>query len=160
MLLGAGLFAVLTFVGANIRIPLQPVPVTLQTLFVLLAGAVLGSRVGLLSQSTYLLMGVAGLPLFAGTAVGLAVLTGPTGGYLAGFVLAPVVIGRLVNKHTSFYWHVAVFSFGSAVILLLGVLHLAVFYTRDLATALRVGCVPFLIGDALKIFAAASIYLS
>jgi biotin transport system substrate-specific component len=105
-------------------------------------------------------MGIAGLPLFAGTAVGLAVLTGPTGGYLLGFLLCPLVIGRLITKNASFLWQVAVFSLGAGIILLLGTLHLAIVYTADPWTAVKLGLLPFLPGDVLKIFAAASIYRS
>lgn len=157
---GAVVFACLTAVGAEIRIPMQPVPVTLQTLFVLLSGAIIGSRYGSLSQSLYVLMGMLGVPFLAGTAGGLAVLVGPTGGYLAGFVVAAFVVGRLISIRDSFTWHLAVFSIGAAIVLSIGVLHLSVFYTRDFALSLKLGLVPFLIGDALKVFAAASIYRS
>ena len=155
---GAVVFAFLTAVGAEIRIPLLPVPVTLQTLFVLLSGAIIGSRYGSLSQTLYVTLGMLGVPFLAGTAIGLAVLTGPTGGYLAGFVVAAFIVGRLISIRDGFSWHLTVFSIGTAAVLLMGILHLAVFYTHDLGLALKVGLVPFLIGDALKVFAAASIY--
>jgi biotin transport system substrate-specific component len=155
---GAVLVACLTAVGAEIRIPLQPVPITLQTLFVLLSGAVLGSRFGSLSQAFYIGLGMLGAPLLAGATAGLAVVTGPSGGYLFGFVLAAVLVGRLISLRAGFRWHLAVFSMGAAVILALGVIHLTAFYTRDIGVAVKVGLLPFLLGDALKVFAAASIY--
>lgn len=152
------MFACLTAAGAEIRIPIQPVPITLQTLFVLLSGAIIGSRFGSLSQSIYVLLGMLGVPFLAGAAGGLAVLMGPTGGYLAGFVVAAFVVGRLISVRDGFAWHLSVFSIGALVILTIGVLHLSLFYTHNLSLAIKLGFVPFLIGDSLKVFAAASIY--
>jgi biotin transport system substrate-specific component len=139
---------------------MYPVPFTLQTLFVILAGAVLGSRTGVLSQAAYLTMGTLGIPLFAGALTGIAVFAGPTGGYLVGFVLAAFLVGRLINKKTTLLWQATVFSIGSLVILLLGVIHLSVFYAHSLSSAFAVGFLPFILGDALKIAAAVSIYRS
>jgi biotin transport system substrate-specific component len=127
-------------------------------LFVLLAGALAGSFRGLLSQTLYVTAGVLGIPLFAGAATGLAVLSGPTGGYLAGFVLVPFVVGTLIDRRRGFAWTLFVFSVGSLLILALGVLHLALFYAPNVWTAIQVGFIPFLVGDAAKVFAAASIY--
>jgi biotin transport system substrate-specific component len=154
------LFAGLTFVGTHIRIPLYPVPITLQTLFVLLSGAVLGRRLGSLSQSVYLGLGAIGAPIFAGSLAGLGVLAGPTGGYLIGFAVAPLFVGSLIGRRTEAWWSAAVFSIGTLIILALGVLHLTLFYTHSLADSLRVGCLPFLPGDMLKVVAAVSIYRS
>ena len=158
--LGALLFATLTWLGANIRIPLQPVPITLQTLFVALSGAILGARFGSLSQFFYVGLGAAGVPIFAGAAFGFGVIAGPTGGYLLGFLLAPVMIGHLIGKKDALWWHALVFWFGSLTIVSLGVAHLTVFYTHDLMTSLKVGYFPFIIGDVLKIAAGVSIYRS
>jgi len=158
--LGVVGLAGLTWVGSHIRIPIGLVPITLQTLFVLLAGALVGSFRGSLSQTLYVTAGVLGVPLFAGTVAGLAVLSGPTGGYLAGFVLAPLVVGKLIRMRKGFAWSLFVFAVGSLLILALGVLHLALFYAPNLRTAIQVGLLPFLVGDAAKIFAAASIYSS
>ncbi len=80
------LFAALTAVGAHVYVPLPLVPVTLQTLFVYLAGAFSGGGRGALSQLAYVLMGLAGLPVFAEGMSGFGVLLGPTGGYLMGFI--------------------------------------------------------------------------
>jgi biotin transport system substrate-specific component len=157
---GALVFAGLTFVGASIRIPLEPVPITLQTLFVILTGAVIGSRYGLLGQGLYVGAGVAGLPLFAGTLTGLAVIAGPTGGYLVGFLVAPIIVGTLIRRRDTIWWSLLVFYLASLTILSLGVLHLSLFYTRDLGEALRLGYLPFIPGDLLKVVAAASIYRS
>ena len=87
------LFAAATAAGSRLEIPHVPVPFTLQTLAVLLAGAFLGARNGAFSQAAYLLAGVAGLPVFAGGSWGAALLLGPTGGYLLAFPLAALVVG-------------------------------------------------------------------
>jgi len=150
--------SVLTAVGAHVRVPLEPVPITLQTLFVLLAGALAGPARGMISQSVYVFGGVLGVPLFAGSMTGLAVLAGPTGGYLLGFIVAPLLIGRMINRRTGFRWTLFVFSLGSFTILSLGVLHLVLFTAGDLPAALRMGVLPFVVGDAAKTLAAASIY--
>src|SRR5262245_41782242 len=88
-------FAFLTWAGARVSVPIPftPVPATLQTLAVLLAGAFLGARAGAASQTIYIMMGIAGLPVFALPGGGPAYLLGPTGGYLAGFVAAPFIVG-------------------------------------------------------------------
>jgi biotin transport system substrate-specific component len=153
-------FALLTWVGANIYIPLVPVPVTLQTLFVLLAGSIAGARSGLLAQTLYVGGGALGLPLFAGGISGLAVLGGPTGGYLVSFLVAPIVVSRLIRRSDSLAAQAGAFSIGTLVIFALGVSHLAAFYTHDLGTALRLGLVPFIPGAILKVVAAVSIHRS
>jgi len=153
-------FAALTFVGANIVIPLVPVPITMQTLFVLLAGAMIGARRGALSQVLYVGAGSLGLPIFAGGLAGSAIALGPTGGYLMAFAVTPLVVGTLLGRSRSLLWQVGVFALGTAVIFLMGVAHLAVFYTHDLGTALQLGLVPFLPGAAFKLVAAVSIYRS
>ena len=156
----AGLFALLTVVGANIVIPISPVPITMQTLFVLLAGASIGSGWGTLSQVLYVGLGLVGLPMFAGGAAGASILTGPTGGYLLGFVVTPWVVGALLRRSNSVRWQVASFAIGQVVILALGVLQLTLYYTHDLGHSLAVGVVPFLPGDVFKIAAATSIHRS
>jgi biotin transport system substrate-specific component len=153
-------FAVLTFVGANVYIPLTPVPVTLQTLFVLLAGAIAGSRRGAISQALYVGAGSAGLPLFAGFSGGWAVLAGPTGGYLLSFLFIPLLVGAAIARSDTLRWQVFVFSSATAAIFVCGVVHLALFYTRDVFAAVQVGVLPFLPGAVFKIVAATSIYRS
>jgi len=153
-------FSALTFVGANIVIPLVPVPITMQTLFVLLAGAMIGARRGAFSQALYLGAGSVGLPIFAGGLAGSAIVLGPTGGYLMAFAVTPFLVGTLIGRSRSLVWQVGVFTLGTAVIFLMGVAHLAVFYTHDIGSALQLGLVPFLPGAAFKLLAAVSIYRS
>jgi biotin transport system substrate-specific component len=153
-------FAALTVVGANIVIPLAPVPVTMQTLFVLLAGASIGAGWGSISQWMYVGLGALGLPMFAGGASGAGILAGPTGGYLLSFLVAPWVIATLLKRSNRIGWQVFSFAVGKVVILTLGVAHLTLFYTHDLAQSFAVGVVPFLPGAAIKIAAAVSIHRS
>jgi len=152
------LFSGLTYLGAMLRIPLRPVPITMQTLPVLLAGAFAGARKGSLSQALYLAGGAAGLPVFAGSAGGLSVLAGPTGGYLAGFMIAPLIVGSLLPLRRGLFWSVACFSLGALSILALGTVHLAVFLHQDWTRAFLLGVVPFLPGEALKVTLAAGLY--
>ena len=102
----ASMFGALTAIGAFLSIPLYPVPVTLQDLFMTLAGLLLGARLGSLSQIVYVLLGVVGLPVFAGGKAGLGVLLGPTGGYLLGFVAGALLSAavRQMRKDPGVGW--------------------------------------------------------
>jgi biotin transport system substrate-specific component len=141
-------------------IPIEPVPITMQTLFVLLAGASIGAGWGSLSQWMYVGLGVAGAPVFAGGASGLGILAGPTGGYLISFLVAPWVIGAMLRRSDRIGWQIFSFTVGKLLILALGVAHLTLFYTHDLGKSLAVGALPFLPGDVFKIAAAVSIHRS
>jgi biotin transport system substrate-specific component len=137
---------------AQIRIPLPftPVPITGQTLGVLLVAAALGRLRGSLSLGLYVSGGAAGLPFFAANTSGLAYLLGPTGGYLVGFILAGYVVGALAEKG----WDRSVprvafmFFVGEAIILGLGALYLSRFVGPE--RALIAGVLPFIPGDLLK----------
>ncbi len=150
-----------TVMGAFVRIPLPftPVPATLQTFFVLLAGAYLGAGAGASSQALYVALGAAGAPIFAGAAGGLSALLGPTGGYLAGFAAAAFIIGAL-KRHCedSFPRLLALFSLASLVILLCGSLWLKAALDLPAAAAFRLGMAPFLAGDLFKACAACLVY--
>ncbi len=150
------LFAALTAAGAWIKIPLGPVPMTLQTLFIFLAGAILGPWWGGASQVTYLALGTLGLPVFAGGA-GVAALLGPTGGYLVTFPFAAVVVGATARVRSRFRtaWFVCGMLVGLALIYGIGTLRLATVLQLPLANAAMLGVYPFLVGDAIKIAAAA-----
>jgi biotin transport system substrate-specific component len=155
------LFAILTGVGAWIEIPLPftPVPITLQTLAVLASGVVLG-RDGLYSQLLYLLLGGIGLPLFAGGTGHFIYLFSATGGYLIGFVAASAVAGKWLHPvwdSLGFWgrsWRLAATSL---FIFIPGVLQLALALQLSVGKALLLGFVPFVLGDAIKTFVAASI---
>jgi biotin transport system substrate-specific component len=94
----AALMAALTAAGAYIAIPVGPVPIVLQNLFVMLAGLLLGGRWGLISVGVYLLAGAMGLPVFAGGTGGAGKFVGPTGGYLLGFAAAAYLVGVISER--------------------------------------------------------------
>jgi biotin transport system substrate-specific component len=152
----ASLFGALTAVGAYISVPMFPVPLTLQSLFAILAGLLLGGPVAALSQIVYVLLGVIGLPVFAGGKAGLGVLLGPTGGYLLGFILGAYVIGVLAHDRNNrgMFWSVLAIIAGHIVIYGLGVLQLSLIAHLSVAKAVAVGVIPFLPGDVLKSAAA------
>jgi biotin transport system substrate-specific component len=149
------LLAALTAVGAYIHIPLGPVPIVLQNLFVLLAGLLLGSRWGAISMATYLLLGAVGLPVFSGAKGGIAHFMGPTGGYLVGFLLAAYLTGyvseRFQNRAAA---DIAAVILGSIAIYAVGAPWLKITTGLSWAKVLTIGMLPFLIGDALKAGAA------
>ena len=142
-------------VGARIEIPLKPVPVTGQTLAVLLAAAALGRRRGVTSVVLYLGAGLFGLPVFAAGGAGLPHLLGPTGGYLIGFIPAAYLVGWLSERgwDRRVLTTVLAMLLGSSLIYLFGVSWLAVFIGWE--KAVSAGMVPFLLGDFLKILVAA-----
>ena len=149
----AGL-TLLTVVGAKVAIPLPgtPVPATLQTLPVLLAGLLLGSRLGALSQAAYVAIGLAGLPVFALPGAGPAYLLGPTGGYLIGFMAAAWLAGALAGPGSGagFARRLAAVAVAIAAIHAAGVLWLALLFSSDTFDAFRAGSLPFLVFDLAK----------
>ncbi|HEY0384433.1 MAG TPA: biotin transporter BioY [Pyrinomonadaceae bacterium] len=153
-------FSLLTALGAQVAIPLPwtPVPVTAQTFVVLLAGALLGSRLGALAMVAYLIEGASGLPFFAAGGAGLQrLLLSPTSGYLLSYPAAAFVVGLLAERgwDRRFVTAALAMAVGSAIILLSGWAWIARF--TGPATAWTAGVVPFLIGDAVKIMLAASV---
>jgi biotin transport system substrate-specific component len=152
-------FSILTAAGAWIefRLPFTPVPVTLQSLFVLLAGATIGWKKGALSQLTYLTYGAIGLPVFSGGAMGIAFLFSPTGGYLLAFPIAALVAGLLADKNSGFVRNTFGFLAASAVILLMGTAQLTLFTGQNWNTAFLLGTVPFIAGDFIKSVSASMI---
>jgi len=155
------LFAALTGVGGLIAIPLPftPVPITLQTFFTFLAGAILGKYLGALSQLIYLLLGVVGLPVFAKGSSGIGVLLGPTGGYLIGFIPAAFLVGYLLERREkpSFGLIFLAMVVGVVAIYLPGVGWLMWVARMNLVKALLLGVLPFMPGDAVKIVVGALI---
>jgi len=154
-------FALLTWAGARVSVPLPftPVPGTLQTLAVLLAGALLGARAGAASQVSYLLLGLAGLPVFALPGAGPAYLLGPTGGYLVGFVIAAWTTGWLVRRLRGLgtWGTIAAFLAGSVAVHACGLAWLSVILGGP-AAAWRAGSMPFLLFDLAKVMVATGIH--
>ncbi len=154
----SALMAALMAVGAYLSIPLGPVPIVLQNMFVLLAGLLLGSRWGLASVAVYLLAGAVGLPVFAGGLGGIGRLAGPTGGYLLGYLPAVWVAGFIAAKTRGhIVGDVAAMVCASALVYACGVSWLKVLTSMTWAKTLAVGLYPFVVGDGLKIAAAAVI---
>ncbi|PPG91055.1 biotin transporter BioY [Rathayibacter sp. AY1F3] len=160
VLAGAGLTAAM----AQLFIPMWPVPFTGQTFAVLLVGTTLGALRGALSMLVYALVGALGAPVFTEGSHGWAVLAGPTGGYIVGFVLASIVTGWLAQRQ----WDrrvlgtLVTFLAGTATIYLVGLPWLAAALASlglpaDLDSVLSAGLVPFLVGDALKALVAAAL---
>ena len=151
----ASLFAALTAVGAYIAIPIGPVPIVLQNLFVYLMGLLLGLRWGLAGIGAYLLAGVLGLPVFSAGRGGLGHLIGPTGGYLIGFVPAVAIIGFITEKtNGKFTFGILALILATAIIYVCGVSWLSIVTSMTFSKALMLGMVPFLPGDLVKIIAA------
>ena len=154
IVLGALFVAVLAQV--KIPLPFTPVPLTGQTFGVLLVGATLGSKRSVMSMLLYIVLGALGLPVFAGGAAGLAYLSGATLGYLVGFVIAAYVIGLLAERGMERSVRTSIFPFlvGTVIIYICGVAWLTVIL-GGFGKALAAGLIPFLIGDAIKLIAAA-----
>lgn len=143
----------LLYASAKTQVPFWPVPMTMQTVAVVLIGAVYGSRLGFATLLAYLAEGAAGLPVFAGTperGIGLAYMAGPTGGYLLGFLLAAALIGWLVEQgRARSLATVAASVFAAhAVIHACGLAWLSGF--AGIEKAFAAGFLPFLPADLLK----------
>ena len=137
-------------ISSKVQIPLTPVPVTLQTLVLLVMSMFLGWRGAVGATSLYLFQGAIGLPVLSHGG-GFVILFGPTGGYLFGFLIASLVVGYLAEKG----WDKSVvltfisMTIGTLIIYLFGVIWLS--YLKDLNTALVFGLLPFITPDILKI---------
>jgi biotin transport system substrate-specific component len=147
-------FVALIAVGGFISIPFVPVPFTLQTLFVLLAGAVM-KRHAVIPAFLYLLLGTMGLPVFHNGLAGIGVLLGPTGGYLVGFLPAALVAGLAYEQEPPLIRAAGLIT-ASLIILGAGAAWLAYSAGLPVMAALIAGFFPFIIGDGMK---AAATYL-
>jgi len=152
--------ALFIYLTARLAIPRDPVPWTGQTFGVLVVGGALGARRGFAAVALYVLLGLVGLPFFAEGKGGTAVLLGPSGGYLIGFVLAGAIVGRLAELG----WDrriggaLAMMLAGSFVIYAVGLPWLS--YSLHLSTAdtIAKGLTPFIVWDAVKLLVAAGIF--
>jgi biotin transport system substrate-specific component len=156
-----GLGALIVAISAQVLVPVpfSPVPMTLQPLAVLAVGGMIGAAGGVSALILYLVLGVLGLPVFAGGGSGILHLTGPTGGYLLAFPIAAGVTGALEGGVPRSIIRVLLACFaGMLIIHVGGVAQLAVL-GGDPSLAMRVGFVPFLTGDLLKVGLAAALIL-
>ena len=152
-------FAILTGISAGLKVEIGPVPITMQTFVVLLSGVLLGSKRGAISQFSYLLGGLAGIPWFS-RGGGSAYVLSPTFGYIVGFICSAYLIGVLTEKN----WNknivetILVVLTSTIVLYIPGLLWLCKFVGAS--KVLAVGFYPFILGDALKIFLISSILFS
>ncbi|QUH27122.1 biotin transporter BioY [Serpentinicella alkaliphila] len=149
----AALISVLGYVV--IPLPFSPVPVTGQTLGIMLAGQLLAPFQAFLSVFIFILLGVAGVPVFSGGRSGIGVLAGPSGGYIVGFLVGAVVISLLCRKSNNI-WKLGGSAIvgGIIVVYLLGVSRLNFLTGMGLEKAIVTGALPFIPGDILKVIAA------
>ena len=152
--------SVLLWASAKIQVPFYPVPMTLQTLAIMVIAASFGMRLGVATVLLYLAEGAFGLPVFAGTpekGIGLAYMIGPTGGYLAGYIFAVALVGWLAERgfdRNIFKIFGAMFV-GNTIVFALGIVWLGTLLGWD-KPILDWGLYPFILGDLTKIALAAS----
>ncbi len=144
----------------SIPVPFSPIPITGQTFGILFLGALLGSRLGMLSVIMYIMEGTIGIPVFAGGTAGFMYLLGPTGGYLIGFIPAVYLVGYLAEKEwtNNFTTTFITMIIGTVNIFVFGIIWLAV--TAGFETALKIGLYPYISGAAVKIFFATVVVYS
>ena len=145
-------FIGLIALGSWVSVPFFPVPLTLQTLFVLLAGAVM-HRYGVIPVTLYIVLGATGLPVFHNGIAGIGVLLGPTGGYLAGFIPAALCTGLAYEQPSP---AIRILGLAAATVAILGSGVFWIILSTGIGTgpAMIIGMLPFLPGDAVKAFAA------
>lgn len=152
-----GMFTALTAIGAFITIPVGPVPITLQSLFVLLSGIILGSRKAMLAQVAYVLLGLFGLPIFSGFSGGFQHMLKPSFGFLIGIIAAAYVTGKIIEKANSSA-NGAIFAVfaGTLVLYAIGlpymyyILNIMLAKELSIMQILNMGMFMFIPGDTLK----------
>jgi biotin transport system substrate-specific component len=145
-------FVSLIALGSWVSVPFFPVPLTLQTLFVLLAGAVM-HRYAVIPVTLYILLGALGLPVFHNGIAGMGIMLGPTGGYLIGFIPAALIVGLAYETKNT---RVCVMGMALATLIIyaFGISWLLYSTGMGIAAALAMGMLPFLLGDVIKASAA------
>ncbi|MEJ2105560.1 MAG: biotin transporter BioY, partial [Ignavibacteriaceae bacterium] len=154
-------FSILTAISAQVSIPIKPVPITLQTMMVLLAGAFLGAKNGAYSQLLYLFLGAIGLPVFAQTAdatYGFLRLFGPTGGYLLAFPLAAFLVGYFTQKSQKYFIVVLSMFASEILVIFIGTFYLYATYLHNFKEAIAAGAAIFSVWMVIKVLIAAAIY--
>ncbi len=160
-ILGVAFFVTAITLSAFVRIPLPftPVPLTLQTFFVLLSGAFLGLRLGAFTQILYILLGIIGVPVFTGTLTGLLYLSGPTAGYLFGFIAAAVFTASFVKyAKGNLLAVIFIFCFADMLLLFCGATWLKLSLQISWVKSIFIGFIPFLLGDIIKASLAALLF--
>ena len=157
------LFSALTAIGAYLEIPTQPVPITLQVLFSMYAGVLLGARLGSLSQIIYMFMGLVGLPVFAGGKGGIGSVFSTSFGYVIGFIFCAFIVGFLTERikekkgFTGFIKILGATLIGLSAVYIIGVIYLYLIFNAmtveapiTINTALTWGLYPFILQDIIK----------
>jgi len=164
-IIGMAFFLILTICGAFVYIPLPftPVPITLQTFFVLLSAIFLSKKDAMFTQGTYIGLGIAGLPIFSSAQGGILKLFGPTGGYIIGFIMAIFVVNSVLDsrskgKRCGFLSVLSAMSLGMITIYFFGGAWLNISLRLSFAQVMSLGVIPFLPGAVLKTVLAAFIY--
>lgn len=150
-----GMFAALLAIISPLQIivPFSPVPITLQVIGITLAATILGSRLGTLSVVMYILLGIVGLPVFAGFTSGIPKLIGPTGGFITGFILSAFIMGKLIElkKDVHIFYMFFINIIGLIIVYSIGAIQLSIVYTHSISKALAAGVIPFIIPDLIKL---------
>ena len=154
------LFTALTAIGAFLSIPLGDVPITLQSMFTILSGLLLGPKLGSLSQLVYVLLGLSGVRIFAGLSGGPQTILKPSFGFLIGFIFAAFIVGKIAHgeNSTDFKRIFLATLVGTFIIYLFGLPHMYIILNTvmgkaiSISTAIKTGCLIFLPGDILKAF--------
>lgn len=156
------LFSGLTAIGAFISLPLGPVPITLQTMFVLLSGILLGAKLAALSQIVYIVLGLIGVPIFSGFTGGPQSILKPSFGFIIGFVFAAYIVGKITNQNSQFKLKIVIATIvGTITIYLFGIpymyyiLNVVMSKGLSLDEVLKIGLWMFIPGDILKLVVAA-----
>jgi len=153
VLVVSGVFALAILAQIAIPVPGSPVPVTGQTLGVLLIGTAYGSTLGVTTFALYLLAGIAGAPVFANNGFGIDRVIGATGGYLIGMLVATFVLGALADRKADqkFKTSFAALTLGSAIVFAFGLIWLKTSLDLSWAATISAGLTPFIFGELLKI---------
>ncbi|MDW5299842.1 MAG: biotin transporter BioY [Sedimentibacter sp.] len=152
-----GIFTALTAIGAFISLPIGPVPITLQSFFILMSGIILGSKKAMLSQIVYLLLGLAGLPIFAGFSGGVQTIVKPSFGFLIGYIIAAYFVGKFLENKSKTTKNLSIaVVMGTLIIYAIGlpymyyVLNLLLSSNFNIIKILKIGMLVFIPGDTLK----------
>jgi biotin transport system substrate-specific component len=152
------LFAAVICIISPFKIPIGAIPITLATFAVYIAASVLNWKYGTLAVLVYILIGMVGLPVFAGFEGGAHKLVGPTGGFIVGYIPCALIIGLIVDKYESKKWlYPITMVLGTVILYALGTAWFMISMSYTLAAALMACVVPFLIFDAVKIVLASVI---
>ncbi len=150
-----GLFVAIMAICAWVSIPMIPIPVTLQTMGVFITASILGAKKGTVSIIIYILLGAIGLPVFSNFTGGFGILLSPTGGFILGFIFTTFITGFFAEHFKcNICINIIAMTLGLIACYLAGTIWYCIYAGVDFTTAVLICVVPFLIGDAVKIFIA------